>query len=118
MGPIKNAYAQHELTVALNGSLVELLVTLLPCMWGYAEIAKRLIKQRPIENENPYKDWLLYYTTDEYKQLGLECMNLIDKLSKKCSKAQIKRLDEYFLMSSYYEVMCWDAYYAKEDWRI
>jgi thiaminase/transcriptional activator TenA len=116
MGPVKYSYTRHELATGQRGLLGELLATLMPCMWGYAEIARRLVKDHPIKLDNPYKDWFDFYTSEEYEKEGIECMELIDRMALAYSDVQLKQIEESFLKSCYFEVVCWDAYYAKEEW--
>jgi len=118
MGPVKYSYTRHELAAAYSGSLGELLAALLPCMWGYGEVARLLVNQRPIEPENPYKDWLAYYSAEEFGRLGTECLHLVDGLVPACTQGQLKKMEENYVISCHYEVMCWDAYYNKEEWVI
>jgi thiaminase/transcriptional activator TenA len=118
MGPIKYSYTRHELAAGQRGLLGELVVTLMPCMWGYAEIAKRLIKNTPIQPSNPYKDWFDFYTSQDFENQGKDGIELIDRLAKDYSNTQLQQMEESFLKSCYFEVVCWDAYYEKEEWKI
>jgi len=118
MGPVKYSYTRHELATGQRGLLGELLAALLPCTWGYGEIARRLIKKQPVKDDNPYKDWFDYYASEDFASLGVECMSLIDRLVKDYSEAQKEQMEDSFLKSCYFEVVCWDAYYKMEDWQI
>lgn len=118
MGPIKYSYTRHELSTAQKGNLGELLAVLLPCMVGYAEVAKGLMKVNKIQPNNPYKDWFDFYTSSDYVDQGTQSLEFIDKLVKDYTNFQRGQLLESYLRSYYFEVMCWDAYYAKEDWQI
>jgi thiaminase/transcriptional activator TenA len=118
MGPVKYAYTRHELAIGQRGSLGELLAALMPCMWGYGEIARRMIRDNPIQPSNPYKDWFDFYSSEDFGKQGKEGMELIDRMAKVYSDAQLKQIESSFLTSCYFEVVCWDAYYAKEDWHI
>jgi len=118
MGPVKYSYTRHELAIGQRGLLGELLAALLPCMWGYAEIAHRLLKQNKIQQDNPYKDWFDFYLSEDYIKQGTECMEIIDNLAMEYSTVQKKKMEEIFLISCYFEVVCWDAYYIKEEWQI
>ena len=117
MGPIKYSYTCHELAAAHSGSLGELLAALLPCMWGYGEIGWSLVEQKPIDPENPYGDWLALYSSEDFRQMGKEGWELLDSLAAASSESQLKKMGENFMTSFKYEVMCWDAYYNKEEWK-
>ena len=118
IGPVKYSYTRHELATGQRGLLGELLVVLLPCQWGYGEVARRLIKVKPIQSDNPYKEWFDFYTSEEYEKQCLEWLGLIDRMVRSYSDTQLKQIEESFLKSCYFEVVCWDAYYAKENWQI
>jgi thiaminase/transcriptional activator TenA len=118
MGPVKYSYTRHELATGQRGLGGELLAVLMPCMWGYAEIARRLTKIKKVDPKNPYKDWFDFYTSKDYVNEGKECIKLIDSLVSEYSQAQRKRIEEGFIRSCYFEVACWDAYYSQENWKI
>ncbi len=118
MGPVKYSYTRHEMAIGQKGLLGELLAALMPCLWGYAEIACRLINQKPIKPENPYKDWFDFYTSEDFIDLGRGAFNLINRLAKKYSESQLNQIENSYLKSCYFEVICWDAYYSMEDWSI
>lgn len=118
MGPVKYSYTCHELATGQRGLLGELLVVLMPCMWGYGEIATRLIKNKHVQPGNPYKDWFDFYTSEDYVNHGKDSLMFINRLAKDYSSAQLKKMEESFVKSCYFEVACWDAYYKKEDWKV
>jgi thiaminase (transcriptional activator TenA) len=118
MGPVKYSYTRHELAIGQKGLLGELLGSLMPCLWGYAEIACRLINQKPVEEDNPYKEWFDFYTSEDFINLGQGAFKLINRLTKNYTKSQLRQIEKSFLTSCYFEVACWDAYYSMEDWSI
>jgi len=117
MGPIKYSYACHELAAAHRGSLGELIAALLPCEWGYAEIGRSLA-QKPVDPANPFRDWLALYSSDEYGETASLYWGLLDRLAPTSSDSQLRQMEDNFVTSFQYEVLCWDEYYNKGQWTI
>ena len=118
LGPMKYSYTRHELSVAQNGNLLDLLVTMTPCLWGYGELARNMVREYGACEQSPYADWINYYLTKEYYQLGKDNWWLIDNLAKDFSNYDISRLESNYIKSFYFEVKSWDSYYLMEEWTI
>lgn len=117
MGPIKYAYTRHELSAAYSGTLEELISGIMPCLVGYQEVSKLLVKEYPIQDDNPYRDWLSMYSSDVLLDDHTQrILNLFDRLTEKSTEEQKARMRTYFKLSEFYETMCWDAYYEMETW--
>jgi thiaminase/transcriptional activator TenA len=65
-------YTRFVMDAGLTGDLLDLLVALIPCSLGYAEIGRRL-KADPATklDGNPYRDWIEMYAGDAF-QAGAE----------------------------------------------
>lgn len=118
LGPTKYSYTRHEVSVAYNGTYGELLAAMLPCDWNYGIIANLLIKNNPISKNNSYADWLETYSSDKFKQIGIDFCRLIDEVADRCTQNELSRMEKLFFISMYYEVKCWDAYYNQESWNL
>ncbi|WP_125152091.1 thiaminase II [Clostridium rectalis] len=107
------SYTHYMLAVAHNGSLAELTVSLLACMWSYQEIGTNLNKvPNSIEHEF-YGEWIKGYISDEYKKSTKWVIDLIDRLSQDMSKMELEKLKEIFINTSKYEYMFWDMAFNK-----
>jgi thiaminase/transcriptional activator TenA len=115
-GPIKYSYSQHELAAAYTGSFGELLAVLLPCSWNYDSIARALAAEHPVEQTNPYGDWIAFYSSEEHAETVQGYRDLIDHVAPFSTEEQRDRMEHNFWRSLEYEVMCWDAYYEMEIW--
>jgi thiaminase (transcriptional activator TenA) len=117
MGPIKYAYTRHELSTAHSGTLEELISGIMPCLVGYQIVSKALVKQYPIQDDNPYRNWLSMYSADTLLDDHTQkILNLFDKLTENSTEQQKARMYNNFITSELYETMCWDAYYDMETW--
>jgi len=117
MGPVKYAYTRHELASAYSGTLGELIAGILACIVGYQKVCRTLVKQKPIDPNNPYRDWLAMYSSDEELDSHTQkILGLFDRLAAESSESQLERMEDNFMTGVRYETMCWDAYYEKEEW--
>ncbi len=110
------AYTSYMLKVAHQGSLADLVSALLPCMWSYWEIGKRLAKQ-PGALEHPlYGEWVNMYSSAEFGELAQWLIELMDQLAEGKSETELARLEEHFLTTSRMEYLFWEMAYRKELW--
>ncbi|MCK9910227.1 thiaminase II, partial [Microbacteriaceae bacterium K1510] len=58
------AYTSYMLKVAHQGSLADLISALLPCMWSYWEIGKRLAAIDGAAEHPLYGKWILMYSSN------------------------------------------------------
>jgi thiaminase/transcriptional activator TenA len=117
--PINLAYTRYMLNVAQNGSLEELISTLLPCMWSYWEIGKMLAKNYPGSTEHPlYGNWINMYASDEFGALATWLINLLDQLVDGKPQRELDIIEEHFLTTSRFEYMFWDMVYQGGDWPV
>lgn len=104
------AYTDFLLRVAALGDYAELVAALLPCMWGYHELAARLAEHGPPANEL-YARWVDEYAGAEFGRLAEWCRDLTDAAAETGDR---DRMTEAFLVSSRYELAFWDASWREE----
>jgi thiaminase/transcriptional activator TenA len=113
---INLAYTNYMLSVSQSGTLAELIASLLPCMWSYWEIGKRL-NEKPGANEHEfYGEWIRGYSSEEYGALCIWLIDLLNELAEGKSAKELERLEEIFLNTSRFEYLFWDMAYHKEMW--
>jgi len=110
------AYTSYMLKVAWQGSLAELVSALLPCMWSYSEIGRRLATKPGALDHPFYGEWVKMYSSDEFGQLARWLIDLLNQLSAGLSEAELARLEEHFLTTSRMEYLFWEMAYRKESW--
>ena len=117
MAPTTHAYTRHLLHVAQVGTLADLVAGVLPCQWGYWEVATNLA-QRGKSPDPLYQEWIEMYASDEFGALGEWLRSLLNRLTTEISDAERRRLIDYFQMSSRYEYLFWEMSYNQEQWEI
>ncbi|UFJ42320.1 thiaminase II [Brevibacillus humidisoli] len=110
------AYTSYMLKVAYQGSLAELISALLPCMWSYAEIGKRLAAKPGAADHPLYGEWIKMYSSPEFGELSEWLIELLDELTEGSSEQVLSRLEQHFLTTSRMEYQFWEMAYRKELW--
>ncbi|MFD3447200.1 thiaminase II [Microbacteriaceae bacterium 4G12] len=110
------AYTNYMLSVSQSGTLAELIASLLPCMWSYWEIGKRLNQIPGARDHEFYGEWIRGYSSEEYGQLCVWLIDLLNELAAGKSEAELARLEDIFLNTSRFEYLFWDMAYRKEMW--
>jgi len=114
--PITIAYTHYMLQVSQNGTLAELVASLLPCMWSYWEIGKILNEEPSASEHEFYGEWIRMYASDEFGKLANWCIDLMDQLAEGKSDSELSHLEDIFLNTTRFEYMFWDMAYHEEMW--
>src|SRR5215213_1639969 len=115
MAPTTRGYTDFLLRVAATGDFAELAAALLPCMWGFSEIGRRLAEQ-PRPADARYAAWIEMYADPEFAALADWCRDLVDRLAEDAGPAARDRMAAAFVTSSRYELAFWEASYTLERW--
>ena len=108
MAPVTRAYTDFLLRTAAMGDFAEVASALLPCMWGFNEIAQRLADRgRPADER--CAAWIDAYSEPAFTELAAWCRDLVDRLAEDAGPAMLARMREAFLVSSRYELAFWDV---------
>ncbi|WP_066064510.1 thiaminase II [Neobacillus soli] len=117
--PINLAYTRYMLNVAQNGSLEELIAALLPCMWSYWEISKKIVNTYLNASNHPlYGEWVKMYSSSEFGSLATWLIDLLDQEAEGKSERELTILEEHFLTTSKFEYMFWDMVYQGGEWPV
>jgi thiaminase (transcriptional activator TenA) len=117
--PMNLSYTRYMLNVAQNGSLEELISSLLPCMWSYWEIGKMLVQSYPgSSNHSLYGEWVSTYSSDEFGSLAMWLIDLLNELAEGKPERELAVLEEHFITTSRFEYLFWDMVFKGEDWPV
>ena len=108
------SYTHYMIAVSQVGSLADLSVSLLSCMWSYLEIGRNLSKNHGATEHEFYGEWIRGYISKEYEECTKWLIDLVDKLAENMSEKELQKLKEIFINTSKYEYMFWDMSYNKE----
>ena len=101
-------YANFLLRTATCGDFGELVAALLPCMWGYSWLGRRLAEER--RPDHPlYAEWIDNYASDEFAELAEGCRQAFDEIASGGGPATRTAMIEAFVVCSEYELAFWEA---------
>lgn len=102
------SYTNYMLSVASNGTPMDIVASILACSWSYAEIGQALAAV-PGAAEHPfYGEWIQGYASEDYAATNQKLIDLMDSLAAYATKEQIAYLTEIFVNCSRYELGFWD----------
>ena len=116
--PTTLAYTSFLLKVAYQGSFGELVAALLPCQWGYWEIAQHLACRGEPPAMPLYAEWIRMYSSPEFARLAQEIRALADRLGERASPGQRAAMTAACLASFRLEFLFWEMAYNLEGWPV
>lgn len=115
MLPTTRGYTDFLVRMAAQEDFAELVAALLPCMWGFSEIGRRL-DERGRPPDERYAKWIDMYASYEFAELARWCRDLCDRVGAEASATGRARMTEAFLTSSRYELAFWEMAWVRERW--
>jgi len=113
--PTTRAYTDFLVRTAADGDMLDLLAALLPCAWGYVEVARRLAAQAPPADQR-YADWIAQYASPEFADAADWLRAELERVAGVPDASKRARLRDLFVTSSRYELQFWEMCWAGEDW--
>ena len=107
--PATIAYTDHLVRTAYEGSIGELAAALLPCQWGYDEVARMLEHREHPDAGSFHSRWVAGYCDPEYREMTGWLREFVDELGGSASSEEQARMQAVFAASTRYEGMVWDA---------
>lgn len=103
------AYTRFVLERGMAGDLLDLHVALAPCIVGYSEIGQALAEKCGVSiTENPYREWIEMYASDEYQAVAADEVAYLDRLmEKRGGPGRFKSLTETFRQATRLESAFW-----------
>lgn len=114
--PITLAYTDYLLRTAYEGTITDIVATLLPCQWGYSQTGHYLSRTGDTSEKNPYADWIALYSDQEFTDFVSWLRQFLDTLTNEAGNTEMRTLERHFLMATRYEFLFWDMSYTLEDW--
>lgn len=109
------AYTTNMLTTAYSGDLLDILVSVLPCAWVYADYGERLARDfaQGLEH-NPCRQWIDMYKTDEFWQSSVWLLAQIERRVAGVGEERRRGLVDSFVRGVEYEYMFWASAYERQ----
>ena len=83
-------------------------VSLLPCQWGYQEIAQNFVKNK-FETKSFHKIWIDSYSSQEYQDVTNWLINHVDEIGKNSNNKEVEKYKQLFSSGIEYEIGFWDS---------
>ena len=83
-------------------------VSLLPCQWGYQEIAQNFLKNK-FETDSFHKIWIDSYSSQEYQDVTNWLINHVDEIGKNSNNKEVEKYKQLFRSGIEYEIGFWDS---------
>jgi len=106
------AYTRFVLETGYSGDFLDLLIALIPCVFGYGEIGLHL--QSKANMNNPYINWIHTYSSNDYQNVCLNIGKMLDlaiydRLGKDFEKnIKWSKLKNTFLIATKLEINFWE----------
>jgi len=117
LAPSNYAYTRHLLCIAYSGTVGEIMASMLPCIWTYKEIGKRICGEDDLRSHSIYHEWCAAYRSQEYIDLVEWYRQITNRYSESGDLIR-EKMRRHFILSSRYEYMFWDMAYRKESWPV
>jgi len=112
------SYTSYMISQAQLGGVENAVASVLACAWSYNWIGKQLATWPGALEHEFYGNWVQTYSSDEFTAIADDCKQLINEIAKGKSKSELKRLEDIFVKTSYYEYMFWDMAENKSTWPV
>jgi thiaminase/transcriptional activator TenA len=113
MWPTTRAYTDFLVRFAQSGDYAEAVAVLLPCTWGYVDLAFELAKGKPPADRR-YADWIVQYSAPEFAAASDWLKNEMERVAADKSTMGRERLVDLFVTSCRYELAFWEMCWRGE----
>lgn len=102
-------YTRYVLDIGHSGDALDLLVALLPCVAGYAEIGLRLLNDPQTRLDgSPYASWIRNYGDADYLSGVQAAIGLLETVGQqRAAESRIASLSEIFITATRLEAAFW-----------
>ena len=110
MWPTTRAYTDFLVNHAQSGDYADAVAVLLPCTWGYVDLATELARGEPPKDQR-YADWITQYSDPEFAAAAEWLKAEMARVAKGEDETACARLQDLFVKSCQFELdfweMCW-----------
>lgn len=102
-------YTRYVLDIGHSGDALDLLVALMPCVAGYAEIGLGLLNNPATVNQgNPYSSWIANYGDKTYLSSVQKAIDLLETVGQqRGAQSRIGELSQIFTTATRLETAFW-----------
>ncbi|MEB7408512.1 thiaminase II [Mammaliicoccus sciuri] len=111
-------YTSYMLNMAQQGGIENVIAAILTCTWSYNYIGLKLAEIKGASDHPLYGEWINMYASDEFSQYKEDCIQLMDQVTEGKTEAELQRLEDIIVKTSYYEYMFWDMAEHLETWPV
>ncbi|MGO2266764.1 MAG: thiaminase II [Vagococcus salmoninarum] len=112
------AYTSYMISQAQLGSVENAVAAVLACAWSYNWIGKKLAKTSDSLDHEFYGKWVQMYSSEEFTAMAENCIELINDVTKDKPEEELKRIEEIFVKTSYFEYMFWEMAEKESMWPV
>jgi thiaminase (transcriptional activator TenA) len=106
--PATRAYVDFLLRQATVGDFADVVAAILPCMWGFSEVGRRLVEEGAAPADERLRAWIAMYGDPEFERLAAWCREVFDRVGDAAPADVQDRMVEVFVASSRHELAFWD----------
>lgn len=111
------SYTSYMLRVAYEGSIAEILASVLSCALSYEYIAKAIVSEYPQASLHPfYGEWVSGYAGEDYQRNNQRLVEFFEIATKDFSEKQLLRCEDIFVTCSLYEATFWEMAWRMKIW--
>ncbi|RCH78188.1 hypothetical protein CU098_002093, partial [Rhizopus stolonifer] len=107
-----SAYSRYVLDKGQSGDLLDLKISMAPCLLGYGEIGLKLFNDPATKKDgNPYWDWICQYAADDFQEavhVGMQELEVLAETYVSTSEARFRDVCKTFEQATRLEVMFWE----------
>ena len=111
-----SAYTNFLVKTGYECNFPEITAALLPCMTTYAEIGTKLNAIKLTNINEPYKEWIKMYSSQEFQDLSEWMTELVDKTAENCTEYEKNKMKEVYIQSCKFELDFWSSSLDKTRW--
>jgi thiaminase/transcriptional activator TenA len=110
-------YTNYLLKMASTESAEEAVACMLPCLWVYNEVGKKMLCVTEIKN-NPYARWIELYASNDFENSVNTAIDITNELSQFSSPDLENKMIAAFSRATQLEYLFWEGAYQLEEWNL